>query len=185
MRDVAGLPTQPWCSLALAGAVTGAIGIGGGVGVEIDASVAQGSPASATNTSRAGQTKCSPADVQRPGALVHSGSYLRYCGSGRAVVRVGNKSFTIQGGRCTSTRVGFGVMGNGRHGRGVSLVLEHPNRRGRNDIIDGVIQLPGAHLRGVISGTAIKADDLETATFSLYVGPVTKVTGRWTCGLRI
>ena len=38
--------------VALAGVITGAIGIGGG-GVDIDASVAEGSPASATNTSRA------------------------------------------------------------------------------------------------------------------------------------
>lgn len=40
--------------VALAGVVAGTGGIGGG-GVDVDASVAQGSPASATNTSRAGQ----------------------------------------------------------------------------------------------------------------------------------
>ena len=40
--------------VALAGVITGAIGIGGG-GVDIDASVAEGSPASATNTSRASE----------------------------------------------------------------------------------------------------------------------------------
>jgi hypothetical protein len=130
--------------------------------------------------------KCSLADAQRPGALVHSGSYLRYCGSGRAVVRVGGKSFTINGGRCTSRRVGFGVLGTSR-GRGFSLVLDHHNWPGRNAIIQMTFQLPGVSIPNIPNtGTAIKSKDLESATFSIGTpGHPARITGSWICGLRI
>jgi hypothetical protein len=131
--------------------------------------------------------KCSSADAQRPGALVHGGSYLRYCGSGRAVVRVVGRSITIKGGRCTSRRVGFGVLGSGPHARGFSLVLDHHNVPGRNAIIDGFIQLPGVSFATTpVTGTAIRSKDLERATFSIgKPGHPARITGSWICGLRI
>jgi hypothetical protein len=191
--------------VALAGVVAGANGIGGGVDVDASVAPAQGSPASATNTSRTGPPTCSPAGAQRPGSLVYSetrfgGSYLRYCGSGRAVMRVGRKSFTIEGGRCLSSRVGFGVLGDGISGtpaarafwgpsraKGFSLVLERlgHNRPGRNDVIDGIVQLPGVSLAGPITGTAIVGKGLESATFSIGTpGRPARITASWTCGSR-
>jgi len=136
--------------------------------------------------------QCSPADTQR-GRILHSDEFeaggpwsARYCGPGRAVVRVGGKSFAIRGGRCTSRRVGFGRLGN--EGRGISLVLKHANRRGRNDIIDGIIQLPGVRLpdKTPVTGTVITSEDLERATFSIgKPGHPARITGSWICGLRI
>ena len=133
--------------------------------------------------------KCSALDTQR-GRILHSEEYkaggpwaARYCGPGRVVVRVGGKTFTIKGGRCTSRRVGFGVLGTPR-GRGLSLVLDHHNRPGRNAIIDGSIQLPGAGLS--YPGIAIRSKDLDSATFSIGTpGQPPTMTGSWTCGLRI
>ncbi len=102
----------------------------------------------------------------------------RYCGGGRAVLRVEGKSFVIKGGRCTSRRVGMGLLGGTR---GMWLLLEDPNRTGRNDIIDGEIDLPGFVGLGSVTGTAIRAEGLNSATFSVWWG-ATKVTGTWTCG---
>ena len=79
-------------------------------------------------------SKCSLADAQRPGALVHSGSYLRYCGSGRAVVRVGGKSFHHQWWPLYIAPGGLRRAGTSRR-RGFSLVLDHHNWPGRNAII--------------------------------------------------
>ncbi len=146
--------------------------------------------------------KCSPADAQGPEAQAYSetrygGFYLRFCGSGRAVVGVGGKSFTIKGGYCYSgRRVGFGVLGIGigrtpaarafwgtSRGRGVSLVMEYANRPGRNDIIGGDIQLPGVSYAETLTGTAIVAKGLKSATFSIRTpGHPARITGRWTCG---
>jgi hypothetical protein len=136
--------------------------------------------------------QCSPADTQR-GRILHSEEFkagglwsARYCGPGRAVVRVGGKSFTIRGGRCTSRRVGFGQLGN--EGRGISLVLGHTNRPGRNDVIDGLIQLPGVSSAktSAYPGTVIKSKDLKSATFSIGPrGQPARITGSWICGLRI
>ena len=138
--------------------------------------------------------ECSAADTQRRAILFSGGwgtddkpGYSRYCGPGRAVVRVGGKSFTLKGGRCTSRRAGFGVLwngiGNAPPGRGFWFLLERANRPGRNDIIDGGVELPGvtpAHTTG--RGTAIVAKSLKSATFSLKGPSQTKITGSWTCG---
>lgn len=134
--------------------------------------------------------KCSALDTLR-GRIVHSEEYkaggpwaARYCGPGRVVVRVGGKTFTIKGGRCTSRRVGFGVFQRTPGGRGFALVLDHHNRPGRNAIIDGSIQLPGAGLS--YTGIAIRSKDLGSATFSIGTpGQPPRMTGSWTCGLRI
>jgi hypothetical protein len=83
--------------------------------------------------------------------------------------------------------VGFGVLGSGPHARGFSFVLNHHNVPGRNAIIDGVIQLPGVSTANTrITGTAIKSKDLESATFSIgRADRPARITGSWTCGLRI
>lgn len=147
--------------------------------------------------------KC-PADAQGPEVQAFSetrygGFYIRFCGSGRAVVRVGSKSFIIKGGHCVSGgRVVFGVLGIGigrtpagrafwgtSRGRGLSLVTEHENRPGRDDIKGVDIQLPGVSVSfaQTLTGTAIKSKDLKRATFSIRTpGHPARITGSWTCG---
>ena len=102
-------------------------------------------------------------------------------------MRVDGKSFTITGGSCNmrAGRVRFGVVWNGvgeaPAGRGLWMLLEPGNRPGRIDIADGEIQLPGLLRVAPTVGTAIGAEALMSATFTVSVGRVTKVTGRWTC----
>ena len=139
--------------------------------------------------------KCSSADTQRRATLFSGayrnpdggGGYARFCGPGRAVVRVGVKSFTIQGGRCDlkspSPRVHFGLAGNGsaKPMTGFAAVLERGTRPGRNRIIDSSVVVGGASPAGPSTGTAIVAKGLKSATFSIGRAP-TRVTGSWTCG---
>ena len=66
--------------------------------------------------------KCTALNTQRhatryteglyPGPATRPG-YIRYCGPGRAVARVGGTSFTIEGGNCSGrgNRRSFGLMG--------------------------------------------------------------------------
>ena len=133
--------------------------------------------------------QCSAPATQRGGIMFSAesrayGPYLRrYCGRGRAVVRVGSKTFVFNGGRCTSRRLGFGLVGNVANAKGMWLVLEQPNRTGRNNVIDGAIHLPGDTGEIAVSGSAIHAKGLNTATFSLYGrGKPGRFTGTWTCG---
>ena len=101
-------------------------------------------------------------------------------------MRVGGKSFTIKGGRCLSGRVGFGVLGRGPHRKGFTLVLNHHNWPGRNGIDDGIIQLPGFNFaNALITGTAIRSKNLESASFSIgtHGHPAGRITGTWTCPL--
>ena len=127
---------------------------------------------------------CSPS-ATRSHSTLRQGAYDRYCGPGRLVARVGDRTFVIRGGSCVlgNGRVAFGVIGHGYPGRGVWLRLEvgwTPRQSGRIPIIDGIVQLPGfASLPH--TGTAIIAKDLESATFTLC-GPAPLVTGTWTCG---
>jgi hypothetical protein len=133
--------------------------------------------------------KCSALDTQRH-ATLYTGGYHRYCGPGRAVVRVGGKSFTIEGGNCSGNlnRRSFGVMGYGRPGRGFWFRLEPVVtaagrsrwfvRPGRVNIMDGEVDLPGwdSFPR---PGTAIISKDVKSATFSLGAPP--RITGSWKC----
>jgi hypothetical protein len=139
--------------------------------------------------------KCSSADTQRRAILFSGayrnpdggGGYVRYCGPGRAVVQVGDKSFTIQGGRCNlkslSPRVYFGLGGNGSVTpvTGFAAVLETGTRPGRNRIVDSSVVVGGGIPVGPSTGTAIVAKGLKSATFSIGQAP-TRVTGSWTCG---
>lgn len=109
----------------------------------------------------------------------------RYCGRGRAVVRVGGKTVVLNGGRCTSSRLGVGLVGHVKGAKGMWLLVEQPNRTGRNNVIDGAIHLPGITGEIAISGTATRAKGLNTATFSLNgrsPGKPRTFTGTWTCG---
>ena len=99
-------------------------------------------------------------------------------------MRIEGKSFVIKGGRCTSQRVGMGVIGPATGARGTWLLLEKPNRSGPNRVSDGAIQLPGFKGLGSVTGTALLSKGLNTATFSVWWG-ATKVTGTWTCGVRV
>ena len=146
---------------------------------------------------------CSPADLKRaadrdPAFRFSEGwgtddqpGYVRYCGLGGVVMRAEGRSFTITGGSCNTRtrRVRFGHLwnrvGEAPVGRGFWMLLAPGKVPGRNDIIDREIQLPGMfRVAAPTIGTAILAKGLMSATFTVSVGGVTKVTGRWTCGLR-
>jgi hypothetical protein len=116
--------------------------------------------------------------------------YARYCGRGRAVVRVDGKMFVIKGGTChrRGGGVGFGLIEDGgRRARGIWLRLQPVGDAlfvnvvaGRNKVIDGEVQLPGfpslPH-----TGTAIVAKDLRSGTFSLGSPAKPRITGSFTC----
>lgn len=134
--------------------------------------------------------KCSPADTQRH-ATVLSEAYkaggplaVRYCGSGRAVVRVGGKSFTIEGGYCTSGRVRFGLFANVASAKGIVLVMLARKRTGRTEIIDSSVRLPGVTGEIPNTGTAIRAKGPKSGTFALVGSKGPRFTGSWTCGSR-
>ena len=135
--------------------------------------------------------KCSALNTQRH-ATLHTGGYERYCGPGSAVLRVGGKSFTIDGGNCSGNlnRRSFGLIGyGGLTGKGFWFRLEPVKtatgrtrwyvRPGRVTIMDGDVQLPGFSSLPGNHGTAIISKDLKSATFS--VGSPPRVTGSWTC----
>ena len=135
---------------------------------------------------------CSALNAQRHGRLVTGGwntggpGYVRQCGPGRAVLRVGGESFTIEGGSCRGRLNGrnFGLIGyGGLPGKGFFLHLGLTNGRwyvrpGRVDIIDGEVQLPGFDSLPH-QGTAIISKDLMSATFTLGSPP--RITGSWKC----
>lgn len=136
-------------------------------------------------SAEAATPKCSALNTQRH-ATLRAGGYERYCGPGRAVARVGGKSFTIEGGSCSGrlNRRSFGLMGSGGlPGKGFWFRLAQTNGRwyvrpGRNTIMDGEVDLPGFDSMPY-PATAIISKDVKSATFSLGSPP--RVTGSWTC----
>jgi hypothetical protein len=135
--------------------------------------------------------KCSALDTQRH-ATLSGGGYDRYCGPGRAVVRVGSRSYTIESGNCSgaANRRSFGLVGSGGQsgGKGFWFRLEPVKaatgrtrwfvRPGRVNIMDGDVDVPGwdSFPR---PGTAIISKDVKSATFSLGSPP--RITGSWRC----
>ncbi len=152
----------------------------------------------AADTAAPAPPKCSALSTQRHGRLVtgpwNTGGpgYVRYCGPGRAVLRVGGTSFHIKGGTCRAGQasVRFGLLGyGGLPGRGFIARLQPAGtdarprwylRPGRIPIIDGEVQLPGFQSLPH-QGTAIVAKDLQSATFSLGDPARPRITGSWTC----
>ena len=132
---------------------------------------------------------CSPTQMKRGGVAAsqarsaETGAPLaiRYCGRGRVVFQLDGRRFVINGGRCTSRRVGMGVRGDVAGARSMWLLFDDANRVGRNGINDGEFVLPGYAALGTVTGTAIRAKGLNTATFSVRWG-AKKITGTWTCG---
>jgi len=131
---------------------------------------------------------CSAADTQRH-ATLFSEAYkaggpfsVRYCGPGRAVVRVGGKSFTIKGGYCTAGRVRFGLFANVASAKGIVLVMLARKRTGRTEIIDASVRLPGVTDDPPNTGTAIRAKGPKSGTFALIGSDGPRITGSWTCG---
>jgi hypothetical protein len=135
--------------------------------------------------------QCSALETQRH-MTVEAGSYTRYCGPGRAVLRIAGKSFTIPSGNCSGrmNRRSFGLFGHGGvPGTGFWVRLEPVVangsrerwfvRPGRVGIIDGETQLPGFSSLPH-RGRAVISKDLKSATFVLVGGGVT-ITGSWTC----
>lgn len=133
---------------------------------------------------------CSTLDTQRH-ATIRTGGYERYCGPGRAVARVGSKSFTIESGNCSGNlnRRSFGLVGAyGGAGKGFWFRLEPVKaasgrtrwfvRPGRVNIMDGDVDLPGWD-SVPYPATAIISKDVKSATFSLGSPP--RITGSWRC----
>ena len=133
---------------------------------------------------------CSAWDTRNE-RTISKGGWDRYCGPGRAVLRVDGKVFRIKHGTChrTAYSVGFGLLGYGDkfpNGRGMDLHLgragdlDGPIRAGRNSVFDGEVQLPGY---GSLphTGHAIVAKHLKGGTFSLG-SRANRVTGRFSCG---
>src|SRR5262245_32007386 len=133
--------------------------------------------------------KCSALNTQRHGRLVggerNGRWYVRYCGPGRAVLRVGDKTFRIEGGTCSGHMgsVNMGLVGyGGLRGKGFDAHLAFEGRHrqpGRNPIIDGETQLPGFGLALPHQGMSMFSKDLMSATFTLGGPP--RITGTWTC----
>ena len=153
------------------------------VGLAVGVSAAE--PATPT------RPQCSASDTQRHVTL-ETGSYTRYCGPGRAVLRIAGRSFTITSGNCSGrmNRRSFGLFGHGGvPGTGFWVRLEPVVtasgrqrwfvRPGRVGIMDGETQLPGFSSLPH-QGTAVISKDLKSATFSLLGGGV-KISGSWTC----
>lgn len=149
-----------------------------------------GTAAGATPT----PAKCSPADTRREATLTTGvfrrggTAYATFCGPGRAVVRLGGKSFAIQGGHCGAPGslrlVAFGVIANGPlypGATGISIVLKPGEQPGRVNVTDSIIQVAGLDVAP--TGTAVVAKGLDSGTFRLVTrGSVqTPVTGSWTC----
>ena len=139
--------------------------------------------------------KCSASDTRNE-RIVRRGSWDRYCGPSRAVLRVDGNVFRIKHGTCRrsgGSGVGFGLLAWGPrfpHGRGMWLRLSragsdemswHP-RAGRYSVIDGEVQLPGyGSLPHTGSAIVAKHGKSLRGTFSLG-NPANPVTGRFTCG---
>ena len=149
--------------------------------------VAGGTALAATPT----PAKCSPADIRRETTL-NAGTFRRggnayatFCGQGEAVVRIGARSYTIEGGHCGSADslrfLGFGVIANGPlypGASGISLVLQPGAQTGRVNVVSSIVQV--ARLDVTPTGTAVVSKGLKGGTFSL--GSASKrVTGSWIC----
>ena len=134
---------------------------------------------------------CSALDTRTEGT-VRRGSWVRYCGPSRTVLRVDGKLFRIKHGNCNGNGVGFGLLGYGDswpNGRGMWLRLQPagtdefywPVRPGRYSVIDGEVQLPGyGSLPHTGSAIVTKHGKHLRGTFSLG-SPANHVTGRFTC----
>ena len=133
--------------------------------------------------------RCSAWDTRNEQTL-RGQFYERYCGPGRAVLRVDGKLFLIKRGTCwrSGGGVGFGLIGyGGRLARGIWLKFQPAGsdllygnmRAGRNSVIDGEVQLPGF---GSLphTGSAVVAKGLKSGTFSLG-SRWNPLTGRFTC----
>ena len=135
---------------------------------------------------------CSALDTRTEGT-VRRGSWVRYCGPSRAVLRVDGKVFRFKHGNCNGNGVGFGLLGYGDSwpdGRGMWLRLQRAGteemywqvRAGRYSVIDGEVQLPGyGSLPHTGSAIVVKHGKSLRGTFSLG-SPTNPVTGRFTCG---
>ena len=135
--------------------------------------------------------RCSAWDIRNERTL-HDQFYFydRYCGPGRAVLRMDGKVFLIKRGTCwrAGGGVGFGLIGyGGRQARGIWLkfrpagrdFLDGDMRAGRNSVVDGDVQLPGFSSLPR-TGRAIVAKGLKSGTFSLG-SRWNPLTGSFTC----
>lgn len=134
--------------------------------------------------------RCSAADTRKgtiqlsPAWKAGGGTWSgRYCGRGRAVIKVGGRTIIISGGHCTSTRARFGLLGAADGAKGIWLLFE-PNRVGENNVADGGFQAPGIPGEIALGGTVIRKKGLNTATFTLFgrSGANLKLRGSFTCG---
>lgn len=141
---------------------------------------------------------CSAADTRRTVMLIsgkgsyHAPLYMRACGPAHGVIDFNGRSYSIQGGWCTSSRVEgvvrvrIGLATNQPAAPGQAIWLKLPLHPGRITITDSVFELPVlGDVAGV--GTVILNPGLKSGTFTLHSrgaanGPSGHFTGSWSCG---
>jgi hypothetical protein len=115
-------------------------------------------------------------------------AYATFCGRGEAVVRLGARSYSIDGGHCSRPggfrQAGFGVIANAAlypGAAGLSILLKPGAEAGRVRVIDSIVQVAGVDLDA--TGSAVLAKGLNRGTFTLIskAPDGMRVTGSWTC----
>ena len=116
-------------------------------------------------------------------------AYATFCGRGEAVIRLGAKSFTIDGGHCGDLGAvrlaGFGVIANRAlypGETGLSILLKPGAQDGRVSVVDSIVQVAGIDLNATGSAVVSKALDRGTFTLTSKASNGMRVTGSWRCG---
>jgi len=116
-------------------------------------------------------------------------AYATFCGRGEAVVRLGARSFSIEGGHCGDPGgfrlAGFGVIANRAlypGATGLSILLKPGRAAGRVSVVDSIVQVGRLDLDATGSAVVAKALDRGTFTLTSKASEGTRVTGSWTCG---
>lgn len=138
--------------------------------------------------------KCSPADTRREATLTTGvfrrgvTAYATFCGRGEAMVRLGARSYSIDGGHCGDPgrfrQAGFGVIANRAvysGATGLSILLKPGGDTGRVSVVDSIVQVAGLDLDA--TGSAVVAKGLDRGTFTLTskAPEGMRVTGSWRC----
>jgi hypothetical protein len=115
-------------------------------------------------------------------------AYATFCGRGEAIVRLGARSYSIDGGHCGDPgafrQAGFGVIANTAlypGATGLSILLNPGDEVGRVNVVDSIVQVAGRDLDA--TGSAVVAKGLGRGTFTLTAKAPEgmRVTGSWTC----
>jgi hypothetical protein len=115
-------------------------------------------------------------------------AYATFCGRGKALVRLGGRSYSIDGGHCGDPggfrQAGFGVIANTAlypGATGLSILLKPGAEAGRVSVVDAIVQVAARDLDA--TGSAVVAKGLDRGIFTLTskASGGIRVTGSWTC----